>query len=704
MPVTMSGMASGVDTADMVKKLVEIERAPIYRMQQSEKEIQYENEALLELRRRAKILQDSLKVLSGFEAAFEQKTLGSTPAGHIEGIANKKAIEGTHKIELLSLASSLSFSSKGLDPKTTVPAGRLSFDGKSADFKGGTLGDFRDFLNKNFSDLLSAKTVSIRENESVIIIDSKKTGSDSLLKIDDSGGILHALDMYKAGADVPLPPQAAEPQENKPPDTPPSQPSATLQTEAKLFNETELKAQTPGNFQTRELGKILWLDSNARVRLEALPVQNENTTLKTIRLKSAGQQTEVQEPAAGKPPEKAYLEEGPVKSITIKGIELQTYTIGRERLSETLGEQQPPDEKADFGIIVHTAGGSEVISLKEAPQDFSYQPRQPVKALEFFATKMSANFSELAFELEKTVPAPEPVSQDKRKELEQKRSEPDFQQQIFPHLIRPARNARLKLNGVMLERPGNTDLKDIIEGTSLNLLKALPGEEIELHITANNPKALEQVKNFIKAYNDLMLYAQEASKSAEIKDTGKFNEMKSNQGILVTNATVRSLVQGLKIQVSNPYPAVREPNYRTLASIGITTGEIGAKWEEISKGYLELDEKKLLEALANHPLAVKELFVLDTNADNRPDNGFAYTTDKFLDPYTRITGGVITAQINNNNERLKQIAREIKKTEDHAKAYENKLKQRFGYMESNVAKQKATGKFLQERLGNNKQE
>ena len=115
--------------------------------------------------------------------------------------------------------------------------------------------------------------------------------------------------------------------------------------------------------------------------------------------------------------------------------------------------------------------------------------------------------------------------------------------------------------------------------------------------------------------------------------------------------------------------------------------------------YLEVDEAKLAQSLAEHPTAVKELFAIDTNGDLRIDNGYAHVAENFLEPYTRFTRGLISEQIKSNAERVKMLDKDIKRQEEHVKQYEAKLKTKFGYMESSVQKSKSTGTFLKQKLG-----
>ena len=185
-------------------------------------------------------------------------------------------------------------------------------------------------------------------------------------------------------------------------------------------------------------------------------------------------------------------------------------------------------------------------------------------------------------------------------------------------------------------------------------------------------------------------------------DVGKFDAMaklKGKTGILIANTAVRNLINGLKTKVANPYPAFRKPRIKVLAALGITTGEIGASWEEISKGYLQVDETLLTKYLTESPLAVKEFFGSDTNYDLKVDNGLALKIYEFLKPYTQNYGhGIIYSNINSNKERVQQLNEQIVKIEEKADRYEERLKKQFGNMESVIQKQKAIGGQIKNRF------
>lgn len=308
MPITVSGMASGINTHEMVEKLVELEKAPIERLQQSEKSLKAENEALEELRRKTKKLQDSLRTLSGFEAAFEQKKVISDPPGFVEGIANKKALPGNYKIEIIALASSLAFSSKPINKDLRIKGGRLVFNNKSAEFKGGSLSEFRDFLNKYFKDDIGATIVHLQQDQSMLVIESKKTGRNSELKIEDPDGLLNELDMYKSG-----PPQLESQEKKNPPEV-----------FSLLFDKKDLKVHK-GQFGLSPDKKTLELKANSLVEMDL----SRNPDIEKFAKLRFSFEPKKKEAEHNKKQSPLFLEEGYTETIQIRGIELSTYTIAR---------------------------------------------------------------------------------------------------------------------------------------------------------------------------------------------------------------------------------------------------------------------------------------------------------------------------------------------------------------------------------------
>jgi flagellar hook-associated protein 2 len=680
----VTGLASGIDTKDIVRKLVEVEKAPIVRLETSKRGLSDTTKALTELRKKAKTLQDALHAMDSFEAAFEQKRLSATPAGIIDGTVKKNAPPSHHALQVLKLASNLSFASAGISPTRKFDAARLKIGDVESSFKGGTIQSFKEHLTRYHNKQIGAKLVRVKEDESILIIDSLAQGEDALIKMEDPDGLLRSLGLISA---------AATPDFGKKPKTPPETPQEEKkkaeplpekdETERWQLSAAQLETVSGRAVRPAEDMKTLTVPDAATGRFRFLATQNSDSK----RVKSVGISALSPNEALDIDNAPDTLTDGIKDNINIKGIELETYNIQRSRIKEAL-------KSVDYGVVLRYGTREEKISFKgkDGVQKLPVEPG--LSAVDFYA-----NGADILFEPVEITYAVKPEAKpDPAKEKAAKTPEEAEQRKIFPHLLRAAQNAQLKIDGIDISRKSNSNLSDIIEGVSLNLLRTSP-EKVETEILNDNDAAKKQVLSFVKAYNELLQYSDEIGKSAKIKEAGKFRDMRQESGILATNATIRQLVNGLKMHTSNAYPALREPHIRTLAQMGITTGAIGAKREEVIKGYLEVEEAKLVQALAEYPAAVKEFFSIDTNGDRRIDNGYAHVTEKFLEPYTRYTRGLITEQIKSNAERVKQIDKDIKRQEDHVKTYEAKLKTKFSNMESSVRKNKSTGSYLRQKLG-----
>lgn len=680
----MGGLASGIDTKDLIKKLVEVEKAPIVRLETSKKDLSDTTKALSELRKRTKTLQDALHAMASFEAAFEQKRLNSTPAGIVDGSVRKNAPPSRHTLQVLKLASNLSFATSPIAPTQRLAQAKLKIGDVESTFNGGTLQSLREHIQRYHGKQLTSKIVQIRENEAILILDTVALGEEALLKIEDPDGLLRQLGLISG---LPIPESGKKPSEkdaakkDKPGD------KETVESERWLINPQQVEPVTGKPPATAEDRKTITLSENSAGRYKFLSGQNsDNRSLTKISL-SAMPPSEHGE--ADEAPD--MLTDGIKDNINIKGIELETYNITRTRKKDQL-------KMTDYGVVLRYNGKEEKISLTGKTGVQAFPVSKDLVAVEFYATGADVLFEPL--ELTYAVKTPP--------KIDHANTEPDKtpaeaeQKKLFPNLLRAAQNAQLKIDGINISRKANSNLADIIEGVSLNLLKT-SADNVETEISNDNDAAKKQVLGFVKAYNELLHFADEVAKSAKVKEAGKYQEMRKESGILATNATIRQLINGLKMHTSNAYPTNREPHLRTLAQIGISTGAIGGKREEVVKGYLEVDEAKLAQALAEHSTAVKELFAIDTNGDLRIDNGYAHVAENFLEPYTRFTRGLISEQIKSNAERVKMLEKDIKRQEEHVKQYEAKLKTKFGYMESSVQKSKSTGTFLKQKLGNGQQ-
>jgi len=135
----------------------------------------------------------------------------------------------------------------------------------------------------------------------------------------------------------------------------------------------------------------------------------------------------------------------------------------------------------------------------------------------------------------------------------------------------------------------------------------------------------------------------------------------------------------------DPYPTDGGRALALLAQIGITTSggvfqTTGSLDKSKLRGYLQLDETKLEQALARNADWVKQLFGNDTNKDLAVDSGVAFSTDTYLGPYVT-TGGIVANRVSALNDSLTRKSREIEAYNRHLVDYEKELRRKFGIME-----------------------
>lgn len=689
MPTPMIVNPSGVDTASVIKKLTALKREPIKQIEKELKLLEAQNQALGELRKMTKELQSKLKSFYDFDSPFGRKGFIALPEGYVQGIANRKAEKGEHSLEIVRLAQKLRFSSSELDSAVKIQGGKIIIGKKKAQFPGGSPERLLAFLRKNFGEQLNFQKVRPKKGKILIVGETKATGIKGIPVIQDPDSVLRNIGLVAKKKTTPddIQPDAQNQNQKQEPQ----------EKEAKiLFDPLRMKKITGEKWElSADRNKLgVPADSSVRLSLElSLPPKSQ---LKALSLRVSRDATEDGE----KDEAPSVVKDGPEDKLNIKGIELHSYNITRRRKKEEKA-QLPPD----YGVILKYKDGSEKkVSLKASEGNAMIPLQQIPQNIDFYAIASKARFegAKIVYAL-----PPEKLTEakDSDKDLEAIEKK---QKELFPNLIQTASDARLKLDGIALSRNRNDDLKDIIDGVTLTLVQRTPNP-IQVAVQDDNEPAVKQVEDFIKTYNDLLELAHMVSKNAasgedasKFQEAGHYKEMKDNSGLLLNNIAVRSLVEGLKRRTSSAYPALRKPWIKILPMVGIHTGKIGASWKDIGEKYgkLYFDKEKFIEMMNAHPEAVKELFVSDTNGDNRADNGFAWVTEHFLRPYVQFTRGILSEQVKNNKESADRLKKQKASVEEHASAYEKKLRQKFSYMESAVQKHKATGSFIKSRMGN----
>ncbi|BCS90302.1 flagellar filament capping protein FliD [Pseudodesulfovibrio sediminis] len=171
-----------------------------------------------------------------------------------------------------------------------------------------------------------------------------------------------------------------------------------------------------------------------------------------------------------------------------------------------------------------------------------------------------------------------------------------------------AQNSQVRVNGFpasnagWIERSSNT-VDDVIEGLTLNLKDASPGETVSLTITTDQQSMQDNVTSIVQAIN--MVRAQVIAMT-KVNDEGEGAVLTGNYGVDMVSQKLKNITAEIGLGFK-PYDqdTLLGDKYASLSQLGILTdAEDGSP----TYGLLTIDYEKLAEAISDDPTGVAELF------------------------------------------------------------------------------------------------
>lgn len=230
--------------------------------------------------------------------------------------------------------------------------------------------------------------------------------------------------------------------------------------------------------------------------------------------------------------------------------------------------------------------------------------------------------------------------------------------------VSPATNARVEIDGLMVERRSNT-ISDALEGTTLTLL-AETGTSEGLVVRRDDDATREKLQTLVDTYNAVMaLVEDELSIGAEI-DRSK---------TLAGDPSVRLLQRRLQALVTTEVSG--SSGARSLAELGVKTQRDGT---------LAIDESKLEKALASDPDIIDNIV--------SSSGGIADQIESLVDFATDSVDGLLTQRTSGINKTLRKLDVDIENLELRVETFRENLIRRFVAMEDAISKSKSIGSYL----------
>ena len=183
--IFIPGITSRFDSGRMIEDLMRLERVPRDRAVSNIERIEAERGYWQALSVRASSLQESARHLFSFQNPFSNNVVRSSDEAVLTGTAARNADEQDRNFTVKQIAQADRFLSAPQEQDFRVEGGNFSFtigdEEISFDFRGGTLREFADTLNRRGRDILQASLIAVRPGTNSLIIESRVTGEENRL-------------------------------------------------------------------------------------------------------------------------------------------------------------------------------------------------------------------------------------------------------------------------------------------------------------------------------------------------------------------------------------------------------------------------------------------------------------------------------------------------------------------------------------------
>jgi len=234
-----------------------------------------------------------------------------------------------------------------------------------------------------------------------------------------------------------------------------------------------------------------------------------------------------------------------------------------------------------------------------------------------------------------------------------------------------AQDAELFINGFAHSSSDN-QITDVIDGVTIDLNSANPGQLETLEISQDRDSAREAVNTFVERFNGFM---------GAIGQLTAYDPESGEAGPLQGDSGTRRIVSQLRNELNSPVSGTEGP-FSTLAEIGIITR---------SDGTLEVDNDRLDQAMNSNFDAVGRLF--------GGEDGLARRMDNLAGEYTRF-GGLLDGRTDGLQNRLDDLGRQQERLERRMESVESRYMSQFTAMDQLVANLQSQGDFLTQQLAN----
>ena len=664
--LNIPGVTDQYNTNDTVEKLMKIERIPLTREQNQLESLKTEKNAWRDINTKLSSLRDNTKTLYSFENPFNSKLTSSTEEYAITAEANRSASLQSFKVDVIQAASSDRFLTDELENDFKVPVGTYTYKvGEKQitfNWKGGTLKDFSNAINKRGNNIIKSSIIGASAGNKSLLIEAVPTGKENRLIFEDD--------------------------------------AKTFAFDSGMVDKIKSQTQTFASSQT-EILPVNKIEYDEPIYMPPLSLTNTKY--------DEEKQTATVEPRG------AYQVKVPEKILRDTDLHLQ-FTITQKEteditpeINKTLIQPELPDAgTAEYGGIIISNNLSDTnLNLPPEPP----APLEPVKTNSILYAVMEDGS-------EKEIPY-NPAEDGKAAQIDVKLSEYPGLKAIAvrnlntgtsykissltaldpvkdlgygpKHPVSTADDAIIKYEGITITRSSNK-IDDVVPEITLNIhdkTEKTATIAVKPDTEASKAAIIEFVGKYNQAVAELNILSQNKQEIIDELDYLSPEEKEAEQkklGLFQSDFSLTNIKSNMSSTLAARYLFSDTAEITMLSQLGIATnagGYSGGYSQSKLRGYLEIDEKKLDDAISNHLDDIKMLFGYDSDGDLIVDTGIAYKLDKQISAYTQ-TGGILAMKTSSLDSKIKSSESKISKLENQMAKKEAELRNKYSQMEGSL--------------------
>jgi flagellar hook-associated protein 2 len=655
--IYIPGIKSRFDTDKIVEQLMQAERIPKERSEKNTEALRNQKTYWQDMGRRMSSLRDSARALYSFQNPFNDRRVISSDESILTATSTRGNTEQERNFVIKQTAQADRFLSSPINSSFKIDAGTYTFSvGKneiSFDFKGGTVQEWIDVLNRRGNNKIRASLVTVQPGTKSILIESLLTGGENRLGFANST------------ADLVV------------------QTGIVLQDES--LREIDLSQAATGNAnQASFFNEVLTVEAGGSAYLSFDPVIRSDDRVLRFETAITEQSSDPNDTAPSL---------GPV--IPSAGsVSYRDIIINNDPSSLpwwTLPVQKSVNANMQALSVVFDDGTSTKLPDIIPSNEFMMQ--------EYRLSDIAGN---------KTIVSLDIVNGNTNTAMlirNMQITDPNSNDGLKPqNPVSIARDAAFTMDGIEITRPTNT-VDDLVPGLTITI-KSASNMPVWLGVEPDREQIKNAIISVVGNYNQLMAELNVLTRTDDRVITelsyltaDEQSDMRKRLGIFSADSTLSKLRSSLQRILSAPYSTSAGRDLTLLAQIGIgvdVQGSGGAGYDPSRlRGYLEIDEKKLDAALQARLPAVAQLFGSDTDGDLIVDSGIAHSIETLTKPFVE-TGGIIALKTSTIDSQISQDEQRIKALDRQLAAKEASLKSQYGQMESAYARMESMGTSIEQ--------